>query len=53
MKKIYRTVDDVLRSPWAGIQSDVKVETTDRVLRSSKLEDSIYADLRSGDNELT
>lgn len=53
MKKIYRTIDDVLRSPWAEIQSDVKAETTDRVLRSSKLEDSIYTDLRSGDDELT
>lgn len=52
MKKIYRTIGDVLRSPWTGIQPDVRSETTDRVLRSSKSEDSIYTDLRSGDDEL-
>ena len=52
MRQIYRTIDDVLNSPWAGIQPHSENETTDRILRSSKLEDSIYADLRSGDDAL-
>ena len=52
MKKTYRTIDDVLNSPWAGIQPHTETETTDRVLRSTKLEDSIYADLRRGDGAL-
>ena len=52
MKMTYRTVDEVLRSPWAAVCPKAYVETTDRVLRSSKLEDGIYADLRSGDDAL-
>ena len=53
MKKTYHTIDDVLRSPWAELCPKAYVEATDRVLRSSKLEDGIYADLRSGDDALT
>ena len=42
MRKIYRTIDDVLRSPWGAIKhQDEKAAATDRVLRSTKLEDSI------------
>lgn len=52
MKKTYRTINDVLRSPWADTHPGANTETTDRVLRSTKLEDSIYADLRSGDDAL-
>ena len=52
MRQIYRTIDDVLNSPWAENRPEAHVETTDRILRSSKLEDSIYADLRSGDDAL-
>lgn len=52
MKKTYRTIDDVLRSPWADTHPGASAETTDRVLRSTKLEDSIYADLRNGDDAL-
>lgn len=53
MRKIYRTIDDVLRSPWGAIkQQDEKAAATDRVLRSTKLEDSIYADLRDDDPDL-
>lgn len=50
MRKLYRTIDDVLKSPWAAAAPPVK--TTDRVLRSTKLEDSIYKDLRAGDGGL-
>ena len=50
MRNPYRTIDDVLNSPWAA--SAPPVETTDRVLRSTKLEDSIYKDIRSGDGGL-
>ena len=50
MRNRYRTIDDVLNSPWASAAPPV--ETTDRVLRSTKLEDSIYKDLRAGDGEL-
>lgn len=53
MRKIYHTIDDVLRSPWGAIkQQDEKAAATDRVLRSTKLEDSIYADLRNDDPDL-
>lgn len=55
MKKgVYRTIDDVLRSPWALLTARQRpaAPLTDRVLRSTKLEDSIYADLRDGDNTL-
>ena len=52
MKKTYLSINDVLLSPWAGIRPKARGEATDRVLRSSKLEDSIYADLRSGDDAL-
>ena len=50
MLKSYRTIDDVLNSPWAA--SAPPAETTDRVLRSTRLEDSIYTDLRAGDGDL-
>ncbi len=49
MRKPYRTINDVLRSPWASLMPPTAEETTDRVLRSTKLEDSVYADLREGD----
>ena len=51
MRKPYRTIDDVLRSPWAAAATPAET-TLDRVLRSTKLEDSIYSDLRSGDSDL-
>lgn len=53
MKKAYRTIDDVLRSPWAEYKPAAqRPAATDRVFRSTRLEDSIYADLRDGDGEL-
>lgn len=53
MRKVYRTIDDVLRSPWGAVrQADEKAAAIDRVLRSTKLEDSIYADLRNDDPDL-
>lgn len=52
MRKPYRTIEDVLCSPWAAIERPGEVPATDRVLRSTKLEDSIYADLRDGDGAL-
>lgn len=51
--KPYRTIEDVLRSPWAAAERPREQAVTDRVLRSTKLEDSIYADLRDGDDALT
>ena len=50
--KPYRTIEDVLRSPWANAERPGEKLATDRVLRSTKLEDSIYADLRDGDDTL-
>ena len=50
--KPYRTIEDVLRSPWAAAGRPGDAPATDRVLRSTKLEDSIYADLREGDDPL-
>lgn len=52
MKNWYRTVDDVLRSPWAA-QTQTPPVSTDRVLQSTKLENCIYSDLRSEDDMLT
>ena len=50
MLKPYRTVQDVLSSPWAQVQrAKSSPQQTDRVLRSTKLEDSIYRDLRMED----
>ena len=50
MLKPYRTVQDVLSSPWAQVQRAKRSpQQTDRVLRSTKLEDSIYRDLRMED----
>ncbi len=50
--KPYRTIEDVLRSPWAAVERPGEQRTTNRVLRSTKLEDTIYADLRDGDDAL-
>ena len=52
MRGPYRTIEDVLRSPWAAIERPEEGSGTDRVLRSTRLEDSIYADLRDGDDAL-
>lgn len=53
-KSFYRTIDDVQRSPWASLPAQQKTHSplTDRVLCATKLEDSIYADLRTGDEVL-
>ena len=49
-RRTYRTFEDVLRSPWANLSARGDTPPrTDRVLRSTKLEDSIYGDLRAGD----
>jgi len=50
--KTYRTIDAVLNAPLAAISAPKVQETTDRVLRSTKLEDGIYADLRGEDSGL-
>ncbi|MCX4372141.1 MAG: hypothetical protein OSJ58_09990, partial [Dysosmobacter sp.] len=49
MRGPYRTIEDVLRSPWAATERPREGQATDRVLRSTRLEDSIYADLKDGD----
>lgn len=53
--KPYRTIEDVLRSPWAKLELPAQADkpASDRVLRSTKLEDSIYADIRDGDDTLS
>lgn len=50
-RNAYRTIDDVLRSPWAE-KRPISEAKTDRVFRSTKLEDSIYADLRKEDDTI-
>ena len=52
MRKTYRKIDDVLQSELVAIAPPISQDTTDRVLRSTKLEDSIYTDLRADDSEL-
>lgn len=53
MKRTFHTVSDVLQSVWAAPNAlsmpDVR---TDRVLRSTRLEDEIYADLREDDEAM-
>ena len=51
MKK-FRTINAVLNSPLANVVAPSEINTTDRVLRSTKLEDSIYTDLRADDGSL-
>lgn len=53
MRTIYRTIAEVLRSPWGELRtSPPKQAQSDRVLCSTRLEDSIYADLRGSDEVL-
>ena len=53
MRKVYRTINDVLHSPWANLSlREGRPKQTDRILRSTKLEDSIYSDLRMGDKAM-
>lgn len=52
MRNAYRTIDDVLRSPLASIAKGGQAARTDRILRSTRLEDSVYADLRAGDEAM-
>lgn len=53
MRKAYHTINEVFQSTWVTYKPDAqKSASTDRVLRSTKLEDSIYADLRDDDSEL-
>ena len=49
MLKPYQTIEDVLASPWAQQPQAERMERTDRVLRSTKLENNIYHDLRAED----
>lgn len=52
MLKPYRTIQDVLASPWGKLTQQQKQAhgQTDRVLLSTKLESSIYHDLRHDDS---
>ena len=53
-RKTFRTITDVLHSPIAKLAALRRkpAQKTDRVMRSSKLEDSIYAELREDDTEM-
>ena len=51
MKK-FRTINAVLNSPLANVVAPSEINTTDRVLHSTRLEDSIYTDLRADDGSL-
>ena len=52
MLKPYQTIEDVLASPWAQQPQAERMERTDRVLRSTKLENNIYHDLRAEDTAM-
>lgn len=52
MLKPYRTIQDVLASPWIQIKPQKDSAKSDRVLRSTKLEDRIYRDLRLNDETM-
>ena len=53
MKRWYRTFDDVMQSRWGSLTPVQHPEKTDRVLKSTKLEDQIYADLRTDDDAMS
>jgi hypothetical protein len=50
MKK-FRSVSDVLSTTWGAIRP-AKPDQSDRVMKSTRLEDAIYADLRGGDQDM-
>lgn len=52
MLKPYQTIEDVLASPWARQPQAERTKRTDRVLRSTKLENNIYHDLRAEDTAM-
>lgn len=53
MLKPYRTIEDVLRSELAGAAAPQGGRRgTDRIFRATKLEDTIYSELRDGDAQL-
>lgn len=52
MLKPYQTIQDVLASPWARQPRAERMERTDRVLCSTKLENNIYHDLRAEDTAM-
>lgn len=52
MLKPYRTIQDVLASPWMQMKPQKDSFKNDRVLRSTKLEDQIYRDLRLNDETM-
>lgn len=54
MRNTFYTLSDVLQSQWGqgSFQHTGTGVKTDRVLRSTKLEDAIYEDLRQGDDGL-
>lgn len=52
MLKPYRTIQDVLASPWIQMKPQKDSAKSDRVLRSTKLEDRIYRDLRLNDGTM-
>ena len=52
-RKPYRTIADVLASPWANVSAPSEILKSDRVLRATKLDDSIYTDLRTDGDALS
>ena len=52
MLKPYHTIQDVLASPWMQMKPQKDTAKSDRVLRSTKLEDRIYRDLRLNDETM-
>ena len=53
MQKTYKTIESVLASPLGQESCGVRPQMTDRVLRSTRLEDSIYDDLRTEDEDFS
>ncbi len=49
--KLFHNIADVLGTAWGTVRP-VKPAQTDRVLKSTRLEDAIYADLRGGDADM-
>ena len=52
MKKMFRSIDDVLNSTFLSSLANHGAPGIDRILKSTRLEDKIYSDLRIDDNDM-
>ena len=52
MRRIFRTIDEVISSGILSNRSTSKSDALDRILKSTRLEDKIHAEIRKGDKTM-